>query len=81
MEGELFTPRVFTKIIEIFVIIGKKWAFMPYSKSSDTYKGMTFFRHSGFLNSATESDTDHIFTLYVYIFLGSCSWDCDEEGG
>ena len=24
MEGELFTPRVFTKIIEIFVIIGKK---------------------------------------------------------
>ena len=36
MEDDLFTPRVFTKINEIFVLLGKKLAFLPYFKSSET---------------------------------------------
>ena len=72
MEDDLFTPRVFTKIIEIFVRLGKKWAFLPpfYEfgnvKRNDSFQASNI--NSRFLNSATESGFDHILTLYVYIF-------------
>ena len=43
IEGELFTLKIFTKNIEIFVLLGKKWAFLPYFESWDTYKRMKVF--------------------------------------
>ena len=61
MDVELFTQEIFSKNMETFVPLGKKRAF--FAVCLESFKQLNV--DSGSFDLATESDIDHVLTLYV----------------